>query len=43
MWHAPRSGRLEAVVYVAVNDPEIHPKFEIIPLMLHEGTPGHEL
>jgi uncharacterized protein (DUF885 family) len=43
MWHAPRSGRPEAVVYVAVNEPEIHPKFEIIPLMLHEGTPGHEL
>ena len=43
MWHAPQPGQPEAVVYVAVNNPEIHPKFEIIPLMLHEGTPGHEL
>ena len=43
MWYAPRAGQPEAVVYVAVNNPEIHPKFEIIPLMLHEGTPGHEL
>jgi len=39
VWHA----RPEPTVYVAVNRPEIHPKFEIIPLMLHEGTPGHEL
>ncbi len=43
MWHAPRPGQPQAMVYVAVNNPEIHPKFEIIPLMLHEGTPGHEL
>ena len=43
MWHAPQSGQPEAILYVAVNKPEIHPKFEIIPLMLHEGTPGHEL
>ena len=28
---------------VSVDDPAIHPKFEIIPLMLHEGTPGHHL
>ena len=43
MWYAPRPGQPEAVIYVAVNNPEIHPKFEIVPLMLHEGTPGHEL
>ena len=28
---------------MAVAHPEFHPKFEIIPLMLHEGTPGHGL
>lgn len=43
MWHGPRRGQPEPIVYVAVNNPEIHPRFEIIPLMLHEGTPGHEL
>ena len=43
MWYGPQSGQSEPVVRVAVNNPEIHPKFEIIPLMLHEGTPGHEL
>lgn len=43
MWRAPRPGQPEPIVYVAVNNPEIHPKFEVIPLMLHEGTPGHEL
>ena len=43
MWYGPQPGQPEPVVRVAVNNPEIHPKFEIIPLMLHEGTPGHEL
>ena len=43
IWHGPRPEQPEPTVYVAVNKPEIHPKFEIIPLMLHEGTPGHEL
>ena len=43
MWRAPGPGRPEGTVMVSVDDPAIHPKFEIIPLMLHEGTPGHHL
>lgn len=43
MWRAPGPGRPEGMVMVSVDDPGIHPKFEIIPLMLHEGTPGHHL
>jgi uncharacterized protein (DUF885 family) len=34
---------LERVVLVEVGRPELRPKFEIIPLMLHEGVPGHHL
>ena len=43
MWRAPGPGRPEGTVMVSVDDPGIHPKFEIVPLMLHEGTPGHHL
>jgi len=43
MWHAPQPGQYGSVIYVATDAPEIHPKFEIVSLMLHEGLPGHEL
>jgi uncharacterized protein (DUF885 family) len=43
MWHSAAAGRSGPEVLVALNDLQIRPKFEIIPLMLHEGTPGHDL
>ena len=43
MWHSAAPGRSGPEVLVALNDLQIRPKFEIIPLMLHEGTPGHDL
>ena len=43
MWSAARPGQPEPVVRVATNLPEIRAKFEIIPVLLHEGTPGHDL
>ena len=30
-------------VVVEVSRPDLRPRFEIIPLMLHEGSPGHHL
>ncbi len=42
-YRAPVTGDREGVVMVDVARPEIRPKFEIIPLMLHEGMPGHHL
>jgi uncharacterized protein (DUF885 family) len=35
--------RLKGVVMLAVSRAEIRPKFELIPLMLHEAVPGHHL
>jgi uncharacterized protein (DUF885 family) len=43
MWRSAVPGRSGPVEMVSINEPRIRPKFEIIPLMLHEGTPGHDL
>ena len=39
----PPDGSRAGIVRVAVAKPDIHPKFEIMALMLHEGVPGHHL
>jgi uncharacterized protein (DUF885 family) len=40
---APNSKRDYDLVNVEIGNCSIHPKFEVIPLMLHEGLPGHAL
>jgi prolyl oligopeptidase len=41
--YAPSNAIRGGIVNVDVSNPGIRPKFEIIPLMLHEGIPGHHL
>jgi uncharacterized protein (DUF885 family) len=43
MYLAPNPQHADDLVYVETGDPGIHPKFEVIPLMLHEALPGHAL
>ena len=43
MFQAPDQRSAAGTVLVSLSNPEIHPQFEIVPLMLHEGWPGHAL
>ncbi len=42
-YEAPNAKHAYDLVNVEIGEPGIHPKFEVIPLMLHEGLPGHAL
>jgi len=42
-YEAPNVKHTYDLVNVEVGTPSIHPKFAVIPLMLHEGLPGHAL
>lgn len=42
-YEAPNARHSDDLINVEVGTPGIHPKFEVLPLMLHEGLPGHAL